>query len=476
MAIKGTMEVIQRLTFESNNTSNIEFTNISQTYDDLVIKISTRNTGNNAGMSVRFNGDAGGNYLFRILYGTGVSAASFNQGSFAGYNTSIFAYIVPSTANASIFSNTDIYIPNYRGSNSKLISIDSVSEDNATGSYQSTTAGLWSNTAAITSIRLISDPGGNASDLARYSTATLYGVTRIPALAKATGGVITEDSTHWYHTFTSSGVFTPTQSITADYIVVAGGGGTANGYFAGGGGGGGYRALTSQSLTSNTNYTVTIGAGGAGGSDSSGSNSVFGPTTSAGGGRGGGGYGPSDSRNSGSAGGSGGGGSGGNSPYGGVGGAGNTPSVSPSQGNSGGNGSNQGGAGTNVGAGGGGGGAGGSGGNGNVPANTGGAGGVGIFSSLTNAMGAATSTGQLSGGNYYYAGGGGGGQERTGSSPAVTAGPAGLGGGGIGGIRGLSAPGNGTANTGGGGGGSGGDAFDQGGSGGSGIVIVRYAK
>jgi len=84
---------------------------------------------------------------------------------------------------------------------------------------------------------------------------------------------------------------------------------------------------------------------------------------------------------------------------------------------------------------------------------------LGATSATLNDIGAATSTGQLSGGNYYYAGGG---ANRGSGSP----GPGGLGGGG-----GASV--NGTANTGGGGG-----PWDGGGpagTGGSGIVIVRYA-
>jgi hypothetical protein len=32
-------------------------------------------------------------------------------------------------------------------------------------------------------------------------------------LAKATGGTVTKTATHWVHTFTSSGTFTPTQSL-----------------------------------------------------------------------------------------------------------------------------------------------------------------------------------------------------------------------------------------------------------------------
>ena len=58
--------------------------------------------------------------------------------------------------------------------------------------------------------------------------------------AKATGGTITTDGTYWFHTFTSSGTFTPTQSLTADMVVVAGGGG-------GGGGGRGASGSTAGS-------------------------------------------------------------------------------------------------------------------------------------------------------------------------------------------------------------------------------------
>jgi hypothetical protein len=37
--------------------------------------------------------------------------------------------------------------------------------------------------------------------------------------AKATGGdSVTTDGTYWYHTFLSSGTFTPTEALTADYL------------------------------------------------------------------------------------------------------------------------------------------------------------------------------------------------------------------------------------------------------------------
>ena len=63
-------------------------------------------------------------------------------------------------------------------------------------------------------------------------------------IAKATGGNIYTDGTYWYHAFRSaSGTFAPTQSLTADILVVAGGGGggfasTQTGRGGGGGAGG----------------------------------------------------------------------------------------------------------------------------------------------------------------------------------------------------------------------------------------------
>jgi hypothetical protein len=47
-----------------------------------------------------------------------------------------------------------MYIPNYAGSSNKSVSIDAVTENNATAAEANLVAGLWSSTAAITSITL----------------------------------------------------------------------------------------------------------------------------------------------------------------------------------------------------------------------------------------------------------------------------------------------------------------------------------
>ena len=465
MPTNPNMVAIQTVTVGSGGASTIDFQNIPSTYTDLVLVTSLRSTGSvsQASCYVYLNNDTGSNYTYRILQGSGNAV-----GSSSATNVAVeFTQIPGANATASTFSNSSIYIPNYTGSANKSISADGVQENNQTVAYAQLVAGLWSNTNAITRVTLSQF---SASNFAQYSTATLYGVTSAGYGAKATGGIIYQDADYYYHAFLSSGTFTPTQSLSADVLVIGGGGGGGTQY-GGGGGAGGVCYQASRSLTA-TNYAITIGAGGAGGNGSAsqrganGSNSSFAAITANGGG-GGGGWSAATSGNSG---GSGGGGSAGATvPSTGSGGSSNQGNSDGATGYG-----SAGGAGyrnSNL-AGGGGGGAGGVGGTvGSGTDGYGGAGGVGL--STWSSWGLATNTGQNSGGTYYYAGGGGG----NGRATDTAGGAGGLGGGGKG--AGPRATGtlavNGTSNTGGGGGG-GDDLTYTGATGGSGIVIVRYAR
>lgn len=172
----NTFTKIASATVGSGGVASIDFTSIPSTYTDLCVKVSVRNSVTNAGLAVRLNNDTGGNYTFKILYGVGTSASSFSQTIAAGYNTFVFAYTQPSQFTANTFGNAEMYLPNYAGSSNKSLSFDSVSEDNDTVAYSSMTAGLWSNTSAITSIKLLTDPQGVSGNLVQYSSATLYGI------------------------------------------------------------------------------------------------------------------------------------------------------------------------------------------------------------------------------------------------------------------------------------------------------------
>ena len=452
--------LLEKIVVPAAGASSVTFANIPQTgYTDLVVKVSVRN--NNTGVRVQFNGDTAANYSWRRLHSNGAAAFSDNNTTYGSpYNTFLYFSMQNFTTDtANTFSNGEMYVPNYTASTQKSASLDSVAENNATTAYMAMQAGLWTGTAAITTVTLSPDTGTSPAFSAN-STFYLYGVAALgttPAIApKATGGdVVMTDGTYWYHQFNASGTFTPAVGLSCDYLVVAGGGsGGAGGIGGGGGGAGGMRCTVTGtggsgslesplSLASGTGYTVTIGAGGAGVTNSignNGSNSVFSTITSTGGGGGSNGV---TTGVAGNAGGSGGGGAGRSAPA-------NGGAASPSgQGFAGGNGT----ATASTDGAGGGGGASAVGGNASNP--NGGAGGAGRATSIT-------------GSSVTYAGGGGGG---TGSGTG--GGAAGSGGGGLGGSTTVPSGGAGVANTGGGSGGSRDGAISSL-SGGSGIVIVRY--
>ena len=160
----NTYKKIASVTVGAGGASSIDFTSIPATYTDLVVKVSARDTTANGEFYLRFNSSTT-NYSDKWLYGTGSSASSTT-------NTKIDLFLASSGYTANTFGSTDIYIPNYRSSNYKSTSADSVQENNATASYALLDAGLWSDTSAITSVNLI--PAGGT--FAQYSSATLYGI------------------------------------------------------------------------------------------------------------------------------------------------------------------------------------------------------------------------------------------------------------------------------------------------------------
>jgi hypothetical protein len=163
-----TMQLIETKTL-GTAAASIEFTSIPQDFTDLVLLVSARSSRSAIvdNMNIQFNNVTTA-YTARRLYGTGASAVS-------GTETSIFFDAPAATSTASTFGNALIYIPNYTGSTNKSVSLDHVTEQNATTSYQTIMAGLWSNTAAITSIKLLSL---TSSNYVADTVASLYGVLK----------------------------------------------------------------------------------------------------------------------------------------------------------------------------------------------------------------------------------------------------------------------------------------------------------
>ena len=159
-----TYTLIASSTVGSGGASSITFSSIPSTYTDLLIKFSQRADSATASVNLQFNGSSS-NLTNRRLYADGSTASSFD-------GTDIPIYGNRSTWTSSTFSNVEIYIPNYASANYKSVSIDGVTENNATLAEMSLLAGLWSNTAAITSIKLLAASG----NFVQYTTAYLYGI------------------------------------------------------------------------------------------------------------------------------------------------------------------------------------------------------------------------------------------------------------------------------------------------------------
>ena len=169
----NTYTLISSSTVGAGGASSIDFTSIPSTYTDLLVKVSPRTDRTAFAtdyLKITFNGSTTG-YSGRQLAGTGTSASS---GTFSGIGADQYAgEINAPTSTSSTFSNVEIYIPNYAGSTNKSYSVDSAMENNATSGYLTLDAGLWSNTSAITSIKLQPGVGTN---FVQYSTAYLYGI------------------------------------------------------------------------------------------------------------------------------------------------------------------------------------------------------------------------------------------------------------------------------------------------------------
>ena len=148
--------------------ASVTFSSIPQTYTDLQLVISSRTSraSDSDGMLITFNSVTTG-YAQRDVLGSGTAAVSGNSA------TRYIGETPGNNATASVFGNARVYIPNYTSANNKSYMVDAVAEDNDSSAYVSLVYGLWSNTAAITTIGISPQTGPN---LNQYTTVTLYGI------------------------------------------------------------------------------------------------------------------------------------------------------------------------------------------------------------------------------------------------------------------------------------------------------------
>lgn len=165
---------IQTITVGSGGSNTIVFSDIPSTYSDLLLKASVRKaeTGGNSNLQMRFNGSTSG-YTQKLMIATaGGTPAVYTDSSEIG-----FMYLPTGASAASVFTNVEIYLPNYTWGFVKGVSIDGALQNNSSSnSGMYITNAEWSGTAAINQVYLYCANG--SGNFAQYSEVSLYGILR----------------------------------------------------------------------------------------------------------------------------------------------------------------------------------------------------------------------------------------------------------------------------------------------------------
>ena len=165
-APSGAYDSIATTTVGSGGSSSVTFSSIPQGYTHLQIRGMVLTSSQNNAL-VRFNGDSGSNYALHQLQGNGSAASSENQ------TTETRARICLLNPNASYPAVFVTDILDYTNTN-KATTIRTLwgADANAadTQARVGLTSGLWTNTAAVTSIEIY------GSSFTQYSQFALYGI------------------------------------------------------------------------------------------------------------------------------------------------------------------------------------------------------------------------------------------------------------------------------------------------------------
>lgn len=145
-----------------SGATSVTLSSIPATYTDLVL-IMNGTASSATNVYVRFNGDTGANYSSTMIAGNGSSATSGRnsndtsiQAFFGFYDTTV--------------ANTIMQVMNYANTTTNKTALARYSY---TTNEARAAVGLWRNTAAITSITLLTS---NTATFPSSTTFTLYGI------------------------------------------------------------------------------------------------------------------------------------------------------------------------------------------------------------------------------------------------------------------------------------------------------------
>ena len=162
------------------NTATVTFSSIPQTFRNLVLKVTARDSATVTGNSdayLQFNGDTGGNYQYSFIEGTGTGSPSIGQG-FSQSQPIVFATVSNGAGNTAQFAGSStITIYDYARTawvkNVLAQCVLTIAFNSSGAAHVFTLNMLWGSTAAITSI--VTGICGSGSVFMAGSVFTLYG-------------------------------------------------------------------------------------------------------------------------------------------------------------------------------------------------------------------------------------------------------------------------------------------------------------
>jgi hypothetical protein len=159
------------------SASAITFSNIPSTYTSLQIRVNARGVRAYGAEQfyIRVNGDTGNNYSYHYLLGaTGGGGSGYN----AGGNVILVNEFPAGNEQANLYTSMIVDVLDYRNTNkNKTFKSFSGHYNNGSGAADTrvwSSEGMWANTAAITSITLLSN--GAFTSASKFA---LYGIKGI---------------------------------------------------------------------------------------------------------------------------------------------------------------------------------------------------------------------------------------------------------------------------------------------------------
>jgi hypothetical protein len=167
----GAVVPIKSTTVAGTTTNNIIFSNIPQTYQDLMIVSYLNASASNVYPGLTINSDSGTNYSETHLAGNGASPSSYRSTNGTAINFTSTS--LPSTTN--LFMTAQMHILNYANTSTyKTLLLKEANDNNGSG-FVALSVDLWRGTSRIATLSITSF----SAFFTAGSSIALYGIRTV---------------------------------------------------------------------------------------------------------------------------------------------------------------------------------------------------------------------------------------------------------------------------------------------------------